>query len=330
MIVLAQCNDLFLEFNEAIKLKPEKKSSLRTSRNAIREDIKKYFDETLKVTKPKFWGQGSYMMNTIIKPIEGEYDIDDGVYLEHLASKEEDNWPSTSTVHNWIMNAVKDRTSTPPQDKNTCVRVIYKDDYHIDLPIYIKGKDMDHPKLAHKSKGWVDSDPKKLTNWFNDEVAENGDQLKRLIRYFKAWKDFKKNGDKFPSGMIFTILAANHYLEDYEEDDDSAFIAVAKEIYDSLANNFSLKRPVFPEEELLNDWSESAKAAFLSKLSSLITNGQKALEKEKKSDAANIWIKLFGDRFPEYTPPETENRMEKGYALQTSEPAVIGNYGRSS
>lgn len=327
---MAECNDLFLKFNDEIKLTSTKKGVLRTSRNAVRKDIKDYFEKTLLVTKPKFWGQGSYMMNTIIKPIEGEYDIDDGIYLEHLVDREEEDWPATSTVHNWIVKAVKDRTSTPPQDKNTCVRVIYKDDYHIDIPIYIKGREAEHPKLAHKSKGWVDSDPKELTNWFRDEVKEKSDQLKRIVRYFKAWKDYKANGDTFPSGMIFTILAANNYIEGYEEDDDSAFVAIAKEIYDSLDDNFSLKRPVFPNEELLGDWSETAQNNFLSKLSSLIQNGQKALEKEDKEEASKIWIKVFGERFPKYTSLKEENRMEKGYALQTSEPSVLGNYGRSS
>lgn len=327
---MAECNDLFLKFNNEIKLGSEKKKSLRKSRNAIGKDIQKYFDETLKVTKPNFWGQGSYMMNTIINPIEGEYDIDSGVYLTHLSDVEEKDWPVPSTVHNWIVNAVKNRTSTPPQNKNTCVRVIYKDDYHVDLPIYIKNKDMEHPKLAHKSKGWIDSDPKALTNWFTDEVKEKSDQLKRIVRYFKAWKDFKANGDKFPSGMIFTILAANHFVDDYEENDDSALVAVAKEIYDALNKNFSLERPVFPNEELLDTWSDTAKTNFLSKLSSLITNGQKALEEEDKEEASKIWIKVFGDRFPKYTSPKEENRIDKGYALQTSEPPVLGNYGRSS
>jgi hypothetical protein len=325
---LAQCNDLFLKFDEKIKLKPKKKESLRTSRNALRKKIQDYFEETLKVSKPKFWGQGSYMMNTTIEPIEGEYDIDDGVYLMHLADKKEEDWPATSTVHNWIVKAVDGHTSTPPKDKNTCVRVIYKNDYHVDLPIYIKAEDADHPKLAHKEKGWIDSDPKALTNWFNDEVKNKGDQLKRIVRYFKAWKDYKKGDDKFPSGMVFTILAANHFVEGYEEDDDSAFIAIAQEIYDQLNSSFSLKRPVFPEEELLDGWSETAKTKFLNKLSNLIEQGQKALETEDKKEAADIWRKIFGDRFPEYTPPE--ERVDKGYALQTSKPAVLGNHGRSS
>lgn len=327
---MAKCHDLFLKFNDNITLDSGKKSALRTSRNAIRNDIKDYFDETLKVTKPKFWGQGSYMMKTIIKPIEGEYDIDDGVYLEHLSETDESEWPSASTVHNWVVNAVKDRTSTDPQDKNTCVRAIYKNDYHIDLPIYIKGKNEEHPKLAHKSKGWIDSDPKELTNWFNDEVDKKDAQLKRIVRYFKAWKDFKKNGDKFPSGMVFTILAANHFIKGYEDDEDAAFIAVAQEIYDEFNTYFSLNRPVFPYEELLDDWSEGAQTNFLNKLSSLITKGQAALETDSKEEASKIWFKLFGDRFPEYTPPKEENKMDEGYALKTDEPAVLGNYGRSS
>jgi hypothetical protein len=327
--LLAQCNNLFIEFNTKIKLKSEKKKSLRKSRNALRTKVQNYFENTLEVSKPKFWGQGSYMMNTTIEPIEGEYDIDDGVYLVHLSSKKEEEWPATSTVHNWIVKAVDGHTSTPPVNKNTCVRVIYKDDYHIDFPIYIKGDDAEHPKLAHKTKGWIDSDPKALTNWFNDEVTLKGDQLKRIVRYFKAWKDFKKGDDKFPSGMVFTILAVNHFIEGYEDDDDAAFVAIAKEIYDNLNNSFSLTRPVFPDEELLADWSETAKTNFLSKLSTLVTNGQKALEKDKESDASDLWVKIFGDRFPKTTSPE-EERVNKGYALQTSTPAIIGNHGRSS
>ncbi|PFM75233.1 hypothetical protein COJ46_22025 [Bacillus sp. AFS077874] len=325
---MAQCNDLFILFDANIALKSEKKQSLRTSRNAIRKKIQDHFAQTLKASKPKFWGQGSYMMNTTIKPIEGEYDIDDGVYLAHLAGEKEENWPAVSTVHNWILKAVDGHTTTPPVDKNTCVRVIYKNDYHVDIPIYIKVDDAEHPKLAHKTKGWVDSDPKLLTNWFNCEVTEKGLQLKRIVRYFKAWKDSKKGSDKFPSGMIFTILAANHFVEGYEDDDDAAFVATAKAIYDALNSSFSLTRPVFPEEELFDGWSEGIQTTFLSKLSTLIINGQKALEKDDKKEVADIWRKLFGDRFPEYTSPE--ERVDKGHAFQTSSPAIIGNHGRSS
>jgi hypothetical protein len=328
VIKLAQCNDLFFEFNDSVKLNPQKKNSLRISRNTLREKIRKYFKETLKTSTPKFYGQGSYMMNTTITPIEGEYDIDDGIYLQHLSKEDEDNWNTPSTVHSWIVNATKDHTSTAPINKNTCVRVVYKDDYHIDFPIYIKSENDEHPKLAHLKNGWVYSDPKELTNWFNKEVKNKGSQLKRVVRYFKAWKDFKKGDNKFPSGMIFTVLAAKYFVEGYEEDDDAAYIATAQEIYEKLNQSFSIERPVFPEEELLEGWSDSAQNKFLNKLSNMIEKGQEALEVEDKETASNKWIKIFGDRFPKYEPPEEE--MKEGYAMKTSKAAVLGNYGRSS
>ncbi|SFM54264.1 hypothetical protein SAMN03159341_1463 [Paenibacillus sp. 1_12] len=177
--------------------------------------------EELGLAEPKFYGQGFYMMNTTVTPIDGEYEIDDGIYLEHLKDTDEKDWATPVTVHNWIVKAMKEHTTTDPVDKNTCVRVIYKANYHVDLPIYVKKTDA-HPKLAHKTKGWIDSYPKELTKWFNDEVKEKGNQLKRLVRFLKAWKDNKEGVVKLPSGMFLTILAANHFVAYYPDEDDAA------------------------------------------------------------------------------------------------------------
>ncbi|CAM4527401.1 CBASS cGAMP synthase [Paenibacillus xylanexedens] len=318
------CHDLFTEYHTTIYLTSDKKEELRKSRNAIREKIRKYFKDELQLTVPKFYGQGSYMMNTTIVPIDGEYDVDDGVYLEHLKSKDEEDWSTPTKVHNWIVNAVKGHTSTPPEDKNTCVRVIYKANYHVDLPIYVmKG---DHPKLAHKSEGWIDSDPKKLTKWFNDEVSSKGDQLKRVVRYLKGWKDFKEGDTKLPSGMVLTILAANHFVSDHPNDDDKAFIETVRAIKKELDESFSLVRPVFPDEELINDWSETKKNNFLNKLDSLIKKGDQAIAESDKTSASKKWITVFGSRFPEYEAPDSEAKA----VFKSTAPAILGNHGRSA
>lgn len=321
---MSNCHDLFTDFHGKIYLTSDEKESLRKSRNAIRNRIKKHFKDVLKLAEPKFYGQGSYMMNTTIVPIDGEFDIDDGVYLQHLKDKEEKDWSTPTTVHNWVVDAVDGHTSTPPVDKNTCVRVIYKTNYHVDLPIYVmKG---DHPKLAHKSKGWIDSDPKELTKWFNGEAAEKGEQLKRIVRYFKAWKDFKEGETKLPSGMILTILVANHFVSDHKDKDDKALVETARAIKKALDSSFSLKRPVFPSEELINDWSETKKTNFLSKLESLIKKGDQALADSDKSSASKKWIDVFGERFPEYMAPDSEASA----AFRSSAPAILGNHGRSA
>lgn len=323
---VADCQDLFMTFHGKIHLGSEQKERLRTSRNALRDKIKKHFAEELEVSEPSFYGQGSYMMNTGVNPQDGEYDIDDGIYLNHLKDVEEEEWPTPGTVHRWIVDATEGHTTTPPVDKNTCVRVIYKGQYHVDFPIYIMT--VDNPKLAHKALGWVDSDPKAFTTWFRGEVREKGEQLRRIVQYLKAWKDETEGTVKFPSGMLLTILASDHYVSDDAERDDAALVSTAKAIHEALSASFSTTKPVVPHEELLADWSDTRRDGFLSRLSTLVNRGAKALEEEDKVKASEEWIKVFGSRFPKHEPPKGGGATEA--ALRTSAPAVLGNHGRSA
>ena len=75
---MANLHSEFETFHKLVALTTGEKESLRKSRNAIRDLIRKYFRENLKVTVPKFLGQGSYAMGTIINPLDCEFDIDDG------------------------------------------------------------------------------------------------------------------------------------------------------------------------------------------------------------------------------------------------------------
>ena len=65
---MADLHETFVSFNDNIKLSEKRKKELRTSRNAVREDIRKYFDENRDKHTVKFKGQGSFSMNTSILP----------------------------------------------------------------------------------------------------------------------------------------------------------------------------------------------------------------------------------------------------------------------
>ena len=107
---------------------------------------------------------------------------------------------ATATVHQWLVNATDGHTSEKPMDKRTCVRVRYAGQHHVDLPAYgeLNGKYL----LAVKGETkWPHSDPMALTDWFVGQVKSRGEQLRRIVRYLKAWADFKSNrGGKMPSG----------------------------------------------------------------------------------------------------------------------------------
>jgi hypothetical protein len=289
---MANCHKAFIEFNNAIALTSRHKVTLRGSRNAVRNKIKKYFQEKKNELTPKFHGQGSFMMNTIIKPIDGQFDIDDGIYFKVDSPPTQ----SIATLHTWISNAVNGHTKQKPIDKNTCVRLVYVGQYHIDLPIYyiVEGQS---PYLAHKSKGWIQSDPREFINWFNQQADANG-QLKRVIRYLKAWSDYRK-GD-LPSGLILSILVTNNIS--FNDRDDIAFYETLVNINESLEKDFICNRPTTPvDEDLLEDYSQTRKQYFLDRLGSFIISAEEAVDDStSQDDACKIWKRHFGaNRFIE-------------------------------
>ena len=113
---MADCHDLFQEFNGEISISKTQGETLKKSRNAIRSRIKKHFKEELEVTAPNFFQQGSFALKTVINPLSGEYDLDDGVYLQHLEDDKSD-WLTTETVHRQIFKAIEDHTDQDAKDK---------------------------------------------------------------------------------------------------------------------------------------------------------------------------------------------------------------------
>ena len=288
---MANCHKLFLDFNAVIALESNSKKTLRKSRDAVRDKIRKYFRDKQNGFSPNFYGQGSFMMNTIIEPLDGEFDIDDGIYFK----VEVEPLQSISTFHNWICEAIDGHTKQAPIDKQTCVRLVYAREYHLDLPIYyiIEGQ---IPYLAHKGKGWIESDPREFIKWFNSKADKDG-QLKRIVRYLKAWSDYKK-GD-LPSGLVFSILAANNIV--FDERDDIALYQTLGIIKSQLELNFACYRPTTPaNENLLEDYSKTKKDCFLRQLGSFIQSAEEALsDKSSQKNACKAWQSHFGkDRFP--------------------------------
>lgn len=291
---MADLHSEFQTFHGRVALTFQKKESLRTSRDAIRDRIRRYFRDDLRVEAPNFRGQGSYAMGTIVNPLDGEFDIDDGVYLQHLDENECTNW-APDTVHHWLVKATEGHTNEKPIDKRTCVRVRYAGQYHVDLPVYAKfnGGYM----LAEKgARGWHYSDPKSVIDWFNGHVNQHGQQLRRMVRYLKAWADFPGRKGKMPSGLILTVLAAQNFHSNKR--DDVSLAETARTISDTANLVFCVYNPVDGEEQLTVRLTDDQKARFQEAVSDLASDAFGAIETDDREEASKIWRKEFGDRFP--------------------------------
>ena len=319
---MANCHDLFRSFMSRIDFDSSKRDSLKGAREGLRKRIKTHFKDTIKGKVPGFCGQGSYMMATIINPLDGEYDIDDGVYLMNI-DPQKSKWPDPQTVHGWILDAVKGHTKRDPINKRTCVRVVYSGEWHVDLPIY--GIFQDKAYLAETGdEGWHISEPTLFTKWFKNKVKSDGEQFRDIVKYFKGWLDFRSQKEgKMICGFLATILVSKHYLKN--DRDDVSFSGTMKNIYEALSTDFSIVNPMNGGEILSNEVEESEGKRFMKSLGTLAENASKALDEVDKKKACKIWKSEFGDRFFDCDTLEDE----KG-ALRTCAPAILKDDARSA
>ncbi|MGM5470652.1 CBASS cGAMP synthase [Flavobacteriaceae bacterium LMO-SS05] len=305
---MAVLNKEYNKFDKEIKLNENRKESLKTSRKELRKKIKKWFkDNKPNEIQPKFGSQGSFEMNTTINPIvtydaDGnvlrKYDLDDGVYF--IYKSEDDTKQSINTWHDWIFKATENHTGKDSIRKTTCVRVVFADGHHIDIPIYYK--EDNKIELAHKSKGWLESDPKEFYEWFN-EKKKTRSRLESIVRCLKAWKNYRETKNtnlKLPSGFELTILATNNYVDTDNLDEAFRKTVIAIDAELNKYGGFKCIRPTTPsDEDVFKDYSDTRKTNFLTALKSLKEDCIKASEEKNFKIASEILrSNQFGIRFP--------------------------------
>lgn len=295
---------------------PEQLDFLQEQWNALAS----YLCERLSV-----WGypvstllQGSYRYGTLIKPLHrGEsYDVDVGVYFSWDKTSSQAS-PTAKQLRAWVQSELLQYVAhagetvdvvDPPKER--CSRAIYSQQFHIDTPTYHLDSASDQRRLACLSGKWEESDPKPLHKWFRDVVDhEHRDQLRRLVRYLKAWAaiEFQDAASARPSSVLLTILAAEAFREMWAErfwgiSDDTALGLVVGKLYERLAKDRRVPNPVDPEEDL-NRIPQEAWEAFLTRLAALNDAAQLAESAEDEASAALAWEGAFQFLMP---LPETD------------------------
>ena len=295
---MANLNNLFQKFNTELQITDSKKARMITSRENLREKIRDYFQNNHDEYSPKFYIQGSYKMGTTIRTKDDTCDIDDGVWFDCNPDD-----VTGTTLQTWVKNAVEG-TTDDIQHRKKCITVNYKADYNIDLPVYVYDEENnDNPSLAIKNEDWREDDPKEMVDKFN-AAKDNKGQLLKIVRYLKAWCDYKR--EKMPSGLAMTILAMNDFQTN--DRDDIALKFTLIEIEKTLKKKFECIVPAIPYDNIFAEYDETRKTNFLNNLSNFIADAKKATDEERNLlKASQLWRKHLGDRFPEGEDKEEEN-----------------------
>lgn len=310
---MANCNKLFLDFNQDITPTLAQMQAMKKSRVTLEEKISKKIMDKLGASASFYTqGSGAPRMKTIIIKSDGTYDADRGVYLP---SKPEE---AAETVQKYVLDAVKDHTDEGAQHRKKCIRVIYKSAYNIDFPVYYEVSKESYSYLAIKGNGWIKDDPSKMIDWFIGLKDEDG-QLLRIVKYLKAWVSETSWKFKMPSGIALTVWAARNF-EAVENRDDKCLLKVIQAIQRQILFSVTCTSPVEPFDDLTAKLNDDQKNKFRTELNNFCLDAGAAIDLNNQLQASKLWRKYFGDRFKEGLNEDVD---KKANSLFTSASAIL-------
>lgn len=184
-------------------------------------------------------------------------DVDDGCYLplSFVSHTKRPSWAAKvffAAAEEALKPLVEEKRWKLVTDKPTCIRIVIESYAHIDIPLYaipdqefvtlakatmdrygygsradavnMAERDAwtalpaDKVLLAHRECNWMSSDPRRVKEWFLGVVEAKGEQFRRVIRYLKAFRDWKWSSDG-PASILLMAASAPIFERRYLRDD---------------------------------------------------------------------------------------------------------------
>ncbi|WP_417763882.1 CBASS cGAMP synthase [Shewanella sp.] len=260
-------------------------------------------------------------------------DIDDGCYLP-LSFVSQTKRPSVAAnvffaaAEEALLPLVKEKGWKLVTEKSTCVRIVISSYAHIDIPLYAipdeefasltkasmesygydslmealnrAEKDAwtalpaNKVLLAHRECDWMASDPRPVKDWFLGEVAAKGEQFRRVIRYLKAYRDWRWSSGG-PSSILL-MAAAAPLFDKRSGRDDLALLDVVALLPSRL--RAGVNNPVEQSESLTERLGENGVEEAAKALESFEKVLRAAIEASSPAQACSWMQREFGSRFP--------------------------------
>jgi hypothetical protein len=308
----------------------EAKNTVRTAlRTGLPVVLKQALPDITKTIEPRFFTQGSWAYKTLNAPARApqQADVDDGAYmpLSFMASRR----PSIASK---IFFASVETVLAPLAQKKgwklittkpTCTRIEVARDGHIDIPLYAIPDDEyarlekaaalrfaeaaldserdnwdalppDSVLLAHREEDWISSDPRPIKQWFTQQVMAHGEQLRRVVRYLKAYRDWQwETGG--PSSILL-MAAAVDVFESRDRRDDLALLDVVKQLPARLRDG--VDNPTDGNESFTKRLGTANVEIAAQSISELEKYLDAALHSTSPDTSCAWLIDKFGPRFP--------------------------------
>ncbi len=299
---------------------------------------------------PSIYPQGSMRLGTTVHPIDGPFDLD---FVCQLSVPYRPENPMQLLNNLFMFFKESDRYKDMVDRKNRCVRIIYADDFYMDIlpaccdrasgQTCIQVPDRD-------SRGWKASDPIAYAEWFKRrsqhrmykfaearadveplpglEAAEEKEVLQLVVQLLKRWRDLFYSKSGFPPiSVVLTTLAAELYRG--EESTSEALLNVLDGIAQQLnsahaqGRRLSVLNPVHLDEDFSERWDnrDSAYREFDQGIRHFAGRWRVVCESENNPN------KAFAELFGEVVPTVIEKRARRLQSMRDKQDLGIKSTG---
>ena len=323
----------FNELINKISLNNTRKERISSSLSHLSSFLKE--NEYLKDVLIDFYTQGSYAINTCIKPSNGnDFDVDSVLELNSIKLPEECQNPTD--LINWISAQLKSDSTYESKVKkhNRCVRIDYEGDFHLDIvPSIPYGYDS---KIIHvpdrNLESWILSNPKGYVEWCKAVKQNSNFSFSRIVKMLKYWRDSSFGKSSRPSSILFTTLIGQNFDQNQSSTAETLIGTMnnIKSYLDLFDSRPVISNPSLKSEDLARDWADDNFTLFKNLLVSTIENCKSAFQEEDKEKCIDKWQKVFPD-FPSKLPEEAiainTARKEGTLFVNPSGVLIIGSQG---
>jgi len=274
-----QLDDLLDRVCERLQINPSQQKQAEERYQSVGEWISSK-DSGLAITNPSIYPQGSLRIGTTVRPLnEQDYDLD-------IVCELSLDWRRCEPIA--ILDAMERRLrenkyySSLIERKNRCIRLNYKNEFHLDILPACPDSQKNHGCLKIpdcKVEEWKDSNPRGFAEWFEDrseqfihllakaieplpdfEPLERKSPLKRIVQLMKRYRDisFKDNQELAPISIILTTLAGSYYSG--KTSINESLIFILNEIVKNIQNGYRrlvVLNPTNQNEDFSEKWDDN-------------------------------------------------------------------------
>lgn len=322
-----QREELLARIAQELELDPSRVERMEQAYEKVLKVLRKdeVFFRDLEI---ELYSQGSVRISTTVKPLGGEdFDLDTVLHIYDLHSNFDPNKVYTALVRVIENDAYY---STICKKKDRCVRLDFKNDFHIDILPGCMVEQNDRNRIAipeKKLRSWSSGNPRGFGDWFlaiaqsptefmlksfsdslikaevdAEPLPDTGiyekTPLQRSVQLVKRYRDvYFEDKDFKVSSIVITTLMGMFYANEQSiyETIDNALHSIKNSYNKALeeGKRFKVMNPVDQQEDFTDSWTEENYRSFYHFIEDFYSRWE--LLKNAFDQSGVEYVRLFGE-----------------------------------